>query len=48
MCNTTKKSVQAISTTTNLTQFNAKLTIVFVKLHTTTELPPAGKEYLCF
>ena len=27
---------------------NATLPIPYVKLNTTTELPPAGKEYLCF
>ena len=49
MCNTTgKNSVQAKSTTTNLTPFNATPPIVSVKLHTTTELPPDGKEYFCF
>ena len=40
-------SVQAASTTTHLTPFNATLPIASIKLHTTTELPPAGKEYLC-
>ena len=31
-----------------MTPLNATLHIVSVKLHTTTELPPSGKEYLCF
>ena len=41
-------SVKATYTTTRLTPFNATLPIESVKLHTITELPPAGKEYLCF
>ena len=41
-------SVQATSTTTNLTPLNATLPIVLVELHTTKKLPPDGKEYLCF
>ena len=47
MCNTTKKnySVQTTSTTTNLAPLNAKLTIVYVELHTKNELTPAGQEY---
>ena len=50
MCNNTKTnySVQATSTTTHLTPFDATLPIASVKLHTTIELSPAGKEYLCF
>ena len=41
-------SVQATSTTTHLTPLHDTLPIPSVKLHTTTELPPSGKEYLCF
>ena len=41
-------SVQATSTTINLTPLNATLPIVSVKLHTKTELTSAGKENLCF
>ena len=41
-------SVQATSKTTYLMPLNATFPIEYVKLHTTTELPPAGKEYLCF
>ena len=41
-------SVQDTSTPTYLTPLNATLYIAYVKLHTTTKLPPAGKEYLCF
>ena len=41
-------NVQATCTTTNLTPLNAALHILSVKLQTTTELPPAGKEYFCF
>ena len=50
MCNTTKKnySVQATSTTTNLTPFNATLYLTSVKLHPTTKLPLTGKKYLGF
>ena len=50
MCNTMNKnySVHATSTTTHLNTLNDTLPIVSVKLHTTTELPPAGKEYFCF
>ena len=29
-------------------QLNVKLSISYAKLHTTTKLPPASKEYLCF
>ena len=32
----------------HLTPLNAKQTILSVKLHKKTKLPPAGKEYLCF
>ena len=50
MCNTTKKiySVQATSTTTCLTSLNTTLPITYVELHKTKQLPPTGKEYLCF
>ena len=41
-------SVQATSTSTNLKPLNDTLPILYVKLHTTTELPPSGKEYLSF
>ena len=41
-------SVQTTSPTTHLTPLNTKIPIASVKLHTTTELYPAGKEYLCF
>ena len=41
-------SVQATFTPTHLTPLNATLTIPSVNLHTTTKLPPAGKEHLCF
>ena len=40
--------VQDTSTTTHLTTLNATLPIPYVKLHTATELPPSGKEYLLF
>ena len=40
--------VQSTYTPTHLTPLNATLPIVYVKLHTTTKLPPAGKEYFCF
>ena len=36
-------SVQATSTTTNLTPLNSTLPIATVESHTTNELPPAGK-----
>ena len=48
MCDTKKNSVQATSTPNNFKPLNATLHIPSVKLHTTTKLPPAGKEYLCF
>ena len=50
MCNTTKEnySVQATSTTTRFTPINNTLPIASVELHTTKQLPPSGKEYLCF
>ena len=50
MCNTTKKnySFQDTSTPPHLTPLNTTLNIVPIELHTTTKLPPAGKEYLCF
>ena len=38
-------SFQATSTTTHLTPLNATLSIAYFKLHTTTELHPAGKSY---
>ena len=41
-------SVQATSTTTCLTPLNTTLNIAPVELHKTKQLPPAGKEYLCF
>ena len=41
-------SVQATYKTTHLIPFNAKLHIAYVKLHTRTEFPPSGKEYLGF
>ena len=41
-------SVHAKSTTTTLKPLNFTLTIVSVKLHTTTKLPLTGKKYLCF
>ena len=40
-------SVQATSTPSRLTPLNTTLPIENVELHTTTKLPPAGKEYLC-
>ena len=50
MRNTTKKnySVQDTSTTTGLKPLNTTLPLSPAELHTTTKLPPAGKEYLCF
>ena len=36
-------SVQATSTTTHLNPLNATIPIQYVKLHTTTEIPPAVK-----
>ena len=50
MCNTTKKNhnVQDTTTPTHLIPLNATLPIPSMKLYTTTKLPPAGKEYLCF
>ena len=50
MCNTTKNnySVQATSTITGLTPLNNALPIAPVELHKTKQLPPDGKEYLCF
>ena len=50
MCNTRGRndSVQATSTPTHFTSLNATLPIPYIKLHTTTKLSPAGKEYLCF
>ena len=50
-CVTSRKqnySVHATSTTTNLKSLNATIPIASIKLHTTTESTPAGKEYLCF
>ena len=41
-------SVQATSTTPSLTPLNTTLHIAPIELHTTTKLPPSGKEYLCF
>ena len=41
-------SVQATSTTTLLTTLNTTLPIAPVKLQKTKQLPPAGKECLCF
>ena len=41
-------NVQSKSTTTHLTPLDATMYIVSVKLHTTTELPPAGKEFFVF
>ena len=41
-------SVQATSTTTNLTSLNATLYLTSVKLHRTTKLSLTGKKYLCF
>ena len=43
-----KKNIHATSTTTHLTPLNVTLPISPVKLHTTKNLPSAGKEYLCF
>ena len=49
MCNTTKKnSVQATSTPPNLTPLNTTIPIIPVELNKAKQLPPAGKEYLCF
>ena len=41
-------SVQAISTPPRLTPLNTTAPFSLVELHTTTKLPPAGKEYLCY
>ena len=41
-------SVQATSTTTCLAPLNTTITIAPVELHKTKQLPPSGKEYLCF
>ena len=41
-------SVQVTSTPTHLTSLNDTLPIASVKLHTTTKLPPSGKEYFYF
>ena len=50
VCNTTKNSysVQTTFTTTSLTPLNTTLPIAPVELHKTKQLPPYGKEYLCF
>ena len=50
MCNTTIffYSVKATSTPTSLTLLNTTLHIASVELHKIKQLPPAGKEYLCF
>ena len=50
MCNTTKTEYQCSGQihTPSLTPLNTTLTIVPVELHTTKQLSPAGKEYLCF
>ena len=50
MCNTTKKNYgeQATSTPPYLTPLNTTLHIAPVELHKTKQLPPSGKEYLCF
>ena len=40
-------SVQVTSTLTHLTPLDSTLPIPSVKLHTTTKLPPDGKEYFC-
>ena len=50
MCNTTKKSYSVLvtSTTNSLKPLNTTLHTVPVELHKTKQLPPAGKEYLCF
>ena len=50
MCNTTKKnySVQDKYTTTRLILLNTTLPIAPVELHKTKQLPPVGKEYVCF
>ena len=50
MCNTTKKdySVRATSIPTHLKPLNTTLPIAPVELHTIKQLPPDGKEYLCF
>ena len=41
-------SVQATYAPTHLTPLNATMPIPYFKLHKTTKLPPAGKEYFCF
>ena len=41
-------SVHVISTNTHLTPLDDTIPVVSVELHTTNELPLAGKEYLCF
>ena len=41
-------SVQAIHTSPRLTPLNTTQPIAPVELHKTKEIPPAGKEYLCF
>ena len=46
-CVTPQKKIKVFRPT-HLTPLNATLSITPVKLHTTTKLPPAGKEYLCF
>ena len=50
MCNTTEKnhSVHTTSSPPCLKILNTTLPIAPVELHTTTTLPPAAKEYLCF
>ena len=50
MCNTKKQNdcVQATYTPLHLTLLNTTLPIAPVELHTTTKLPPFGKEYLCY
>ena len=40
--------VHTTSTTTRLTPLKTTLPIAPVELHKTEQLPPAGKEYLCF
>ena len=40
-------SVQATSTTNSLTELKTTLPILPLELHTTIQLPPVGKEYLC-
>ena len=41
-------SVQETYTSTHLRPLNATLPIPYLKLHTTTKLPPAGEYYFCF